>query len=72
MRDETSKSLSDDVLREQIVTVEGMIRQAYASVDREEDFPKYFRPGGGFLQSEDAGSACSAGLQAGTGRYLSP
>ncbi|EAS36960.2 polysaccharide deacetylase [Coccidioides immitis RS] len=49
MRDETSKSLSDDVLREQIVTVEGMIRQAYASVDREEDFPKYFRPGGGFF-----------------------
>lgn len=57
MRDETSKSLPDETLREQIQTVEGMIRQAYAAVENDGsnrddnalDYPKYFRPGGGFF-----------------------
>ncbi|WEW58562.1 hypothetical protein PRK78_004030 [Emydomyces testavorans] len=49
MRDETSKSLTNDTLRKQIAAVEGMIRRAYAAMGRNEEYPKYFRPGGGFF-----------------------
>ncbi|KAI4231688.1 MAG: hypothetical protein L6R40_007662 [Gallowayella cf. fulva] len=48
MRDEPSRSLSDDALTEQIKSVEGMIDKAYAAVDVESP-PRYFRPGSGFF-----------------------
>ncbi|EEP76581.1 conserved hypothetical protein [Uncinocarpus reesii 1704] len=49
MHDETSKALSEDALREQIGAVQGMIQQAYAALDPKREYPKYFRPGGGFF-----------------------
>lgn len=58
MRDETSKSLPDDTLRQQIQTVESMIHHAYNAANRDgrgdddsglTTSPKYFRPGGGFF-----------------------
>lgn len=48
MHDEASGSLSDDVLIEEIKSVEGMIDTAYDAVDVEIP-PRYFRPGSGFF-----------------------
>ena len=53
MRDEPSRALSDAVLTEQIVQVEGMLKKVYAATAAEVEGtgkpPKYFRPGSGFF-----------------------
>ncbi|KAI1977842.1 hypothetical protein LOZ53_003358 [Ophidiomyces ophidiicola] len=52
MHDETSKALSDTVLREQILAVERLIQRAYTSTSTANHSPpKYFRPGGGFFSA---------------------
>lgn len=48
MHDEPSRSFSNAILKEQIQTVDDMIRSAYAAVNRDSP-PKYFRPGSGFF-----------------------
>lgn len=48
MHDEPSRSLSNSVLAEQIMTVEDLLRSAYDAVGQEAP-PKYFRPGSGFF-----------------------
>ncbi|KAI1962919.1 hypothetical protein LOZ58_002543 [Ophidiomyces ophidiicola] len=52
MHDETSKALSDAVLREQILAVERLIQRAYTNTTAPNHSPpKYFRPGGGFFSA---------------------
>ena len=48
MRDEPSRSLDDATLVDQIRSVEGMLNEAYRTVDAAPP-PKYFRPGSGFF-----------------------
>ncbi len=48
MHDEPSRSLSDAILVDQISSVEGILHEAYTTVDVEPP-PKYFRPGSGFF-----------------------
>ena len=48
MHDEPSRSLSDATLVDQIRSVEGLLHEAYTTVDVEPP-PKYFRPGSGFF-----------------------
>lgn len=48
MYDEPSRSLSDATLVDQIRTVEGVIQDAYTTIDAKPP-PKYFRPGSGFF-----------------------
>lgn len=48
MYDEPSRSLSDAALVEQIRSVEGIIHEAYTTIDAEPP-PNYFRPGSGFF-----------------------
>jgi peptidoglycan/xylan/chitin deacetylase (PgdA/CDA1 family) len=48
MYDETSRSLSDAVLIDEIKSVEDMIHSAYAAADAKPP-PRYFRPGSGFF-----------------------
>ena len=48
MHDEPSRSLSDATLVDQIHSVEGMLHDAYTTIDAESP-PKYFRPGSGFF-----------------------
>ncbi|CAF9909983.1 hypothetical protein IMSHALPRED_008522 [Imshaugia aleurites] len=48
MHDEPSRSLSDATLVDQIQSVEGMLYEAYNTIDAEPP-PKYFRPGSGFF-----------------------
>lgn len=48
MYDEPSRSLSDATLVDQIRTVEGVIHEAYKTIDAKPP-PNYFRPGSGFF-----------------------
>ena len=48
MHDEPSRSLDDATLVDQIRSVEGMLHEAYRTVDAAPP-PKYFRPGSGFF-----------------------
>ncbi|KAF6227797.1 hypothetical protein HO173_011899 [Letharia columbiana] len=48
MYDEPSRSLSDATLVDQIHSVEGILDEAYTTIDAEHP-PKYFRPGSGFF-----------------------
>ena len=48
MRDEPSRSLSDDQLASQMQSVETLLQRAYAAFP-EQQLPKYFRPGSGFF-----------------------
>ncbi|KAF2273217.1 nodulation protein nodB [Westerdykella ornata] len=50
MHDEPSRSLSDDELKGQIMTVEESIRKAYDSLNMAPP-PRYFRPGSGFFST---------------------
>ena len=49
MRDEASRSIDDEKLAAQIEAVQGTIRAAYSLAGKENEPPKYFRPGSGFF-----------------------
>ncbi|KAE8378779.1 hypothetical protein BDV26DRAFT_183116 [Aspergillus bertholletiae] len=49
MRDEPSRSLGDEELREQVRVVQDRIRAAYSAVGVREPREKWFRPGSGFF-----------------------
>lgn len=62
MHDEPSLSLSDNVLAEQIESVEEMLHQAYAAVNVAPP-PNYFRPGSGFFNDRLRNNVRKLGYQ---------
>lgn len=63
MHDEPSRKLSDSVLAEQIQTVQGMIENAYRSVNKDGPEAWLFRPGSGFFSSRMRALVSSVGYR---------